>query len=158
MNIDTRATSTSLVILATIGVFYVLVVGQAFLVPLAVALMVWYVINALSRTFARILPNKLLSEVDTPNWITLILALLSIGLFFSLAIDMVSSNITEVRAAVPEYKANFDILISKISANSQFDVLENTKSAVANLKIAPIIQTLASTFTNMIGNVSIVLF
>lgn len=158
MNIDTRAISTSLVVLATIAVFYVLVVGQAFLVPLAVALMVWYVINALSRTFARILPNKFLSEDNTPNWVTLILALLSIGLFFSLAIDMVSSNISEVRAAAPEYKANFDILIGKISANSQFDVLENIKATVSNLKIAPIIQTLASTFTNMIGNVSIVLF
>lgn len=158
MNIDTRAISTSLVILATIAVFYVLVVGQAFLVPLAVALMVWYVINALSRTFARVLPKQLLPEDRQPNWLTLILALLSIGLFFSLAIDMVSSNITQVRAAAPEYKANFDILISKLSANSQFDILENVKSTVTNLKIAPIIQTLASTFTNMIGNVSIVLF
>ena len=104
MNIDTRAVSTSLVILATIAVFYVLVVGQAFLVPLAVALMVWYVINALSRTFARILPATLLPEDNKPNWLTLILALLSIGFLFSLAIDMVSSNITQVRAAAPEYK------------------------------------------------------
>lgn len=158
MNIDTRAVSTSLVILATIAVFYVLVVGQAFLVPLAVALMVWYVINALSRTFARILPATLLPEDNKPNWLTLILALLSIGFLFSLAIDMVSSNITQVRAAAPEYKANFDILISKLSANSQYDILANVQIAVTNLKIAPIIQTLASTFTNMIGNVSIVLF
>lgn len=158
MNIDTRAISASLVVIATIAVFYVLVVGQAFLVPLAVALMVWYVINALSRTFARVLPNSILPAANTPNWITLLLALLSIGLFISLAIDMVSSNITQVREAAPQYKANFDILISKLSANSQFDVLENVKSAVSNLKIAPIIQTLASTFTNMIGNVSIVLF
>lgn len=158
MNIDTRAISTSLVIIATISVFYVLVVGQAFLVPLAVALMVWYVINALSRTFARILPSVLLSSPKQPNWITLVLALLSIGLFFSLAIDMVSSNVAQVKSAAPQYKANFDALISKLAANSQFDLLENIKSTVTNLKIAPIIQTLASTFTSMIGNVSIVLF
>ena len=50
MTIDNRAISVSLVVLATIAIFYVLVVGQAFLVPLAVAVMVWYVINALSRT------------------------------------------------------------------------------------------------------------
>ena len=158
MSIDNRAISTSLIILATIGIFYVLVVGQTFLVPLAVALMIWYVINALSRTFARLLPAKFLSEKNTPNWLTLLLALLSIGLFFSLAIDMVSSNITAVRAAAPAYKANLDTLIAKLSANSQYNILENVQLAVANLKITPIIQTLASTFTNMIGNISIVLF
>ena len=158
MSIDSRAISTSLIILATIGIFYVLVVGQTFLVPLAVALMIWYVINALSRTFARLLPAKFLSEKNTPNWLTLLLALLSIGLFFSLAIDMVSSNITAVRAAAPAYKANLDTLIAKLSANSQYNILENVQLAVANLKITPIIQTLASTFTNMIGNISIVLF
>ena len=56
MNLDNRAISISLVTLATIGVFYVLVVGKAFLVPLAVAVMIWYVINALSRTYAKLIP------------------------------------------------------------------------------------------------------
>jgi len=116
MNVDTRAISVSLVILATIAVFYVLVVGQAFLVPLAVALMVWYVINALS------------------------------------------DNIVQVRAAAPEYKANFDLLVSKLTANSRFDLLTNLKQMVSKIEIAPLISTLASTFTSMIGNISLVLF
>lgn len=153
MNVDTRAISVSLVILATIAVFYVLVVGQAFLVPLAVALMVWYVINALSRTFARTIPY-----FDKPNWITLLLALISIGLFFGFTISMVSDNIIQVRAAAPEYKANFDQLVSKLTANSRFDLLTNVKQMVSKIEIAPIISTLASTFTSMIGNVSLVLF
>ena len=153
MNIDNRAISTSLVILATIGVFYVLVVGQAFLVPLAVALMIWYVINALSRTFTKIIP-----KVDEPNWLTLLLALVSIGLVFNLAIDMVSSNITEVRAAAPYYKANLDILIAKITANPLLASLPNIGDMARSIEIAPMITALASTFTNMIGNFSLVLF
>lgn len=153
MNVDTRAISVSLIILATIAVFYVLVVGQAFLVPLAVALMVWYVINALSRTFARTIPY-----FDKPNWITLMLALVSIGLFFGFTISMVSDNIIQVRAAAPEYKANFDLLVGKLTANSRFDLLTNVKQMVSKIEIAPIISTLASTFTSMIGNISLVLF
>jgi len=153
MTPSNRAISASLVILATIAVFYVLVVGQAFLVPLAVALMVWYVINALSRTFARTIPY-----FDGPNLITMLLALVSIGLFFGFTIDMVSDNISLVRAAAPEYKANFDILVSKLTANSRFDLLSNVKEMVSKVEIAPIISSLASTFTNMIGNVSLVMF
>ncbi|RBP53598.1 AI-2E family transporter [Arenicella xantha] len=153
MTIDTRAISISLVILATISVFYVLVVGQAFLVPLAVALMVWYVINALSRTFARAIPI-----FDKPNWLTMLLALISIGMFFGFAIDMVSDNISAVREAAPQYKVNFDRMMADLAANSRFDLLSNVKQMVTNIEIAPLISALASTFTSMIGNVSLVLF
>lgn len=153
MTIDNRAISVSLVVLATIAIFYVLVVGQAFLVPLAVAVMVWYVINALSRTFARAIPF-----FEKPNWITMILALISIGLFFGFAINMVSDNIAAVRAAAPEYKANFDQMLVKFGANSRFDLLPNVKQMVSRIEIAPLISTLASTFTGMIGNISLVLF
>lgn len=153
MTVDTRAISISLVVIATIAVFYVLVVGQAFLVPLAVALMVWYVINALSRTFARAIPI-----FSKPNWITMVLALVSIGMFFGFAIDMVSNNISAVREAAPEYKINFDRMMSDLTVNSRFDLLTNVKQMVNKIEIAPLISTLASTFTSMIGNVSLVLF
>jgi AI-2 transport protein TqsA len=153
MNIENRAVSASLVILATIGVFYVLVVGQAFLVPLAVALMIWYVINALSRTFTKVIP-----KIDKPNWLTLLLALISIGLFFSFAIGMVSDNIAQVSAAAPNYKANFDVLVTKLMENPRFASLPNISEMVKGIEIAPIISGLASTFTSMIGNISLVLF
>lgn len=153
MNIENKAVSASLVILATIAVFYVLVVGKAFLVPLAVALMIWYVINALSRTFVKIIP-----KVRKPNWLTLLLALVSIGLFFSLAIDMVSNNIAQVNAAAPSYKANFDKLIGSLTSNPRFASLPNVVDMAKGIEIAPLISTLASTFTSMIGNISLVLF
>lgn len=153
MNIDNRAVSASLVILATIAVFYVLVVGKTFLVPLAVALMIWYVINALSRTFTKIIP-----KIDEPNWLTMLLALISIGMFLSLAIDMVSNNIAQVNAAASDYKANFDILVGKITSNPRLAVLPNVGEMVKSIEIAPLISTLASTFTSMIGNISLVLF
>lgn len=153
MNIENRAVSISLVILATIAIFYVLVVGQAFLVPLAVALMIWYVINALSRTFTKIVP-----KISEPNWLTLLLALISIGLFFSFAIEMVSSNIAQVNAAAPEYKANFDRLVAKLMENPRLASLPNISDMIEGIEIAPIIRGLASTFTSMIGNISLVMF
>jgi len=66
MNIENRTITTSLVILSAVAVFYVMVVGQEFLVPLAVALMLWYVINAMSRTFTKVIP-----WIDKPNWLSM---------------------------------------------------------------------------------------
>ena len=153
MNIDNRAISISLITLATIGVFYVLVIGKAFLVPLAVAVMIWYVINALSRTYAKLIP-----WFDGRNWMTTLAALVSIGLFVTLAIDMVQNNIADVTAAAPEYKKNFTLLSERFTANSRLsEYLPNVPKMVESIEVVPIISGLADLFFNMIGNIFLVL-
>ena len=156
MNIDNRAISISLVILATIAVFYVLVVGQAFLVPLAVAVMIWYVINALSRTYARIIP-----WLNRESWITTIAALVSIALFISFAVDMVQNNVADVTAAAPRYKSNIIELANKVTAISdQLNItafIPDLAKLVNGIEITPVISSLAGTFVGMISNISLVL-
>lgn len=152
MNFDSRAITICLIILATIAVFYVLVVGKAFLVPLAVAVMMWYVINALSRSYARLLPG-----ITQSNWLTTTAALISIALFITFAIDMVQSNIGDVNRAVPEYKANFDLLAAKLIERFDLGALPNVTQIVGGIEFAPVISSLAGSFTTMISNIFLVL-
>lgn len=152
MSFDNRAISVSLVILATIAVFYVLVVGKAFLVPLAVAVMLWYVINALSRTFAKIIP-----WVDQQNWLTTLISLISIGLFVSFIVDMIQSNVADVTDAAPAYKANFDILANKLVTKFGLESVPNLQELIDGIEVAPVISKLASSFTSMISNIFLVL-
>ena len=151
MNFDARAISISLIILATIASFYVLVAGQAFLVPLAVAIMIWYVINALSRIFVRIVP-----KIDQPNWFTALLSLVSIGLFFLFTIDIVQSNIPDLRAAIPSYKVKFDQLSLQLIERFNLESLPSIKQFVSDIKIGPVISGLVISLTNMLGNVFLV--
>ena len=74
MAVNSRSNSISLAILAVVAVFYVLVAGKALLVPLAVAIMIWYIINALSRAYSRMLPG-----LNSPNWLTTAVAVITIG-------------------------------------------------------------------------------
>ncbi|HAU68237.1 MAG TPA: AI-2E family transporter [Gammaproteobacteria bacterium] len=147
-----RPTSISLVILATVAVFYVLVVGKSVLVPLAVAIMIWYVINALSRSYAKLLP-----WVADRNWVTTLMSLFSIGLFVAFSVDMIQNNISDVSAAAPEYKRNFDALSIKVIQQFNLQDLPNINQVVKGIEIAPLITTLAGTFTNMISDIFIVL-
>ena len=147
-----RAISISLVILATVAVFYVLVVGKAVLVPLAVAIMIWYVINALSLSYANLIP-----WIKERNWLTTTLSLLSIGLFVAFAIDVVQKNITDVSAAAPDYKRNLDALSLKIIDQFNLEALPNINQIAEGIEIAPLITALAGTFTNMISDIFIVL-
>lgn len=152
MIIDNRAISISLVTLATIAVFYVLVIGKAFLVPLAVAVMVWYVINALSRTYARLLP-----WVSEKNWITTLASLISIGLFIFFAIEMVQNNIVDVQKKIPDYKTNFESFAHSLSTTFERFPLPDVTNVLDSIEVAPVISSLAGTFTSMISNTFLVL-
>ena len=66
MNAYNKTITISLAILAVIGIFYVLVVGKTLLVPLAVAVMIWYIINALSKTYQK----WLIPRLSKPEWLT----------------------------------------------------------------------------------------
>ncbi len=155
MNIENRTISTSLIILSTVAIFYVMVVGQEFLVPLAVALMLWYVINAMSRSFTKIIP-----WTDKPNWLSMLLSIITIGLFLSLAVDMVQSNVLEVKAAIPKYKENFAGLSLKVSAMLPpfiLDKMPNMADVISGIKPAPVITGLTDTIVAMVGKISLVL-
>lgn len=147
------AISISLVVLATISVFYVLVVGKAFLVPLAVAIMLWYVIDALSRNYARIIP-----WFSKKNWFTTVLSIISIGLFIAFAVDMVQSNVEDVRAKIPEYSANFSKLTENIVSKIDSDRLPNISELLSNIKISPIVTAFVSSVGAILTNLSLVMF
>lgn len=132
-----------------------MVVGQEFLVPLAVALMLWYVINAMSRSFTKIIP-----WTDQPNWLSMLLSIITIGLFLSLAVDMVQSNVLEVKAAIPKYKENFAGLSLKVSAMLPpfiLDKMPNMADVISGIKPAPVITGLTDTIVAMVGKISLVL-
>lgn len=132
-----------------------MVVGQEFLVPLAVALMLWYVINAMSRSFTKIIP-----WTDKPNWLSMLLSIITIGLFLSLAVDMVQSNVLEVKAAIPKYKENFAGLSLKVSAMLPpfiLDKMPNMADVISGIKPAPVITGLTDTIVAMVGKISLVL-
>jgi len=139
-------------ILATIAIFYVLVVGKAFLVPLAVAVMSWYIINALSRVYAKYLPR-----IHQPNFITTTLSLLTIGCFSYFAVNMVQDNISAVSEAAPSYKENFDVIIQSIVTKLKLESVPNISDMLTGIEIAPMITKLAGSFTNAIGNIFLVL-
>ena len=155
MNFDTRAISISLVILATIGVFYVLVVGKAFLVPLAVALMIWYVINAMSRSYVKLIP-----WVKQPNWLSMTLAIFSIGLFIALTVDLVQNNVANVQQSIPKYRDNFNALSTKVGEMLPTQALENLpelSDLLQGIEFAPLLTTFTDNVVAMISNVTLVL-
>ena len=69
--------SFAMTLLAVVLVFYLLIVGEALLLPLVIAIAIWYLINTLAAMFGRLH----LSERELPRSICLGLSFLTFALF-----------------------------------------------------------------------------
>ncbi len=145
--------SISLAIVATVVTFYVLAVGKSLLVPFAVAIMIWYIINALSRTYGR----WLLRGGRSTNWLTLSLALITIIVFAGAIVDMVQSNVAQVSQAVPAYKANLEKMLGKFMTWTGLQQLPSIGQFTEQIKFGPAISQLVSALTGFLGNTGLIL-
>jgi predicted PurR-regulated permease PerM len=98
MKIPGFAASALLVVL----VFYLLIVGEALLLPLVIAIALWYLINTLAAQFARIT----IGNFTFPSWLSLTASLLSFLILVWALINFLGGRVDEVLEVFPVYQAN----------------------------------------------------
>lgn len=83
---------------------YLMVSGRDLLIPLVIAGIIWYVINALARTYGKLG----LGGWRVPRWLGLSLSILTVLVVFALLGDMIGNSLTAATTAVPQYQANLE--------------------------------------------------
>ena len=91
---------------------YLLISGRNILIPIAIAVMAWYLINAIARGIGRLRVRG----VRPPRWAALALTILAVIAAVMALAEMVSGNFTAVVDAVPSYQANLQRLIGEVAA------------------------------------------
>ncbi|MEP1935034.1 MAG: AI-2E family transporter [Roseibium sp.] len=100
----------SLILVCLVG--WLLVTGRALLLPLAIALIVWYLINALSHGF-QLVP---FGGWRLPGWIAFPLSLVTIFLTSTLILDMVAENLTQLARDAPAYQVRLEEVFNQFTA------------------------------------------
>lgn len=96
--------------LGTIALMIVLiVVGKSFLIPVFLALFIWYLVNAINSAIRHIPKVR-----QTPNWLTLALSFLFIGLGLYMVGDMIADNINEFILTAGDYSTKIDEQLANI--------------------------------------------
>lgn len=109
-----------LVALVLLGLY----VGQDLLVPLVIALVVWYLIVSISHQFGRI--NY--GEKKAPNWVNMTASIGVVFSFFRFVGKLVVVNLEEFQEVAPEYNARIQSLIAKVSEWVDIPTLEEVNS------------------------------
>ncbi len=156
-----KLASALLIIAAT---FALLILGKSLLIPFVIAVLVWYIINALSHYVGGYkIVNKYL-----PNWAKTTLSALIIVFVLTLLGTLIADNAKQMAFSLPVYQKNVGHLIERLGdafpritkaleVESPMKLRENLKPLTDNINFADIISTLLNTLSGIAANTFLIL-
>ena len=109
--VSSKAIAFASTILILALTFVLLIEGRDLLIPIAVSVMIWYLINALARGF-HLIP---IGSYRIPISLSMALAIATLIIGLTIIAELISDNIGQVSLVANTYQANIEILISKAS-------------------------------------------
>lgn len=103
-----------------------LYVGKNLLIPLVMALVVWYLINAIGSQIGRIE----IGDHRAPKWLRTTLAVLVVFSFFWFVGRLVASNLEEFAGVADEYNAKIDKISADLSEEFNIPTIEEVDKQV----------------------------
>ncbi len=137
----------------TAVVFYLLVVGKDLLIPLVMAVFIWYLINALSKEYRRIPLGK---THKVPSALAFVVSLLTIAGFVYFVVNLISSNIGELVREAPVYQRNLELAIARLFSFLNLEEPMTLRSIVKNINLTSLAPTVAREVTGFLGRGGIV--
>ena len=131
----------------------VLVIGRNFLIPLAVSLIVWYLINGIARGVKRVS----IRGHSAPYALCLAVSVMVIIAFFFMVGNLVSTNIGAVSESATTYGDNFQKLMVRLSTWLGLGEVPTINSLVNRINISQLITDLAGSVSEFIADASLVL-
>ena len=130
----------------------ILVYGRDVIIPIAIAVMLWQLINGIARLIGRL---KLLGRKPGPS-VCRLAAIATIFLFSWLVVDIVARNVAEVRTAAPSYEGNLRALFAQVEKLPWFDQMPSLRQLMDQVDVPAIIGNLSSTLGGLVGNAGLV--
>ncbi len=140
----------SLLLVCMVG--WLLVTGRTLLLPFVIALIVWYLINALSKGFQSI-P---LGKWHLPGWLAFPLALIAIFTAATFVLDLVTANLTQLARDAPVYQTRLEEVFKEVSGLVKLNDPLELKDFLPDLVVPKMVTAGASLITTIAGSASLI--
>lgn len=130
----------------------ILVDGRDVIIPIAIAVMIWQLINAIARGFAKF-------RIGSWRPSSTICRFAAIATIFGCCwglVDIIASNVAQVSTAAPEYELNLRELLDGVSAVPGSEHIPTFQQITEKIDIASTIGTLSATLGGFVGNAGLV--
>jgi len=131
-----------------------LVEGRPILVPIAVAIIIWYILNAAADALADL---RLLGRRPSKGTCLFVANLGAVG-FLLFLVEIFSQSIADIRASVPIYQHNLNQLIERTATTLGFEQIPNVAQLVGLIDPNPVLQWFANLAAVLVSNMVLVIF
>jgi predicted PurR-regulated permease PerM len=129
-----------------------LVYGAGVLIPLAVALLLWFFINALAKGYQR-LWSRWLGPLRILSLVLALLTMLAAGLF---SISVVITNVTAIGASSADFAKSLNLLLDQVAAFTGLKHEELLKGIANQLGLGQLLASIVSAMTNFASQFGVV--
>ncbi|MCP4328660.1 MAG: AI-2E family transporter [Alphaproteobacteria bacterium] len=129
-----------------------LVEGRELLIPIALAVLIWYLINAIVRGVAWVWPGE-----ELPRWLGLTVALCVMVLVFWGIGRLLGGSIAGVSQAAPTYQQNLDELIVRVAHMIGIDDVPTMADVFDKINLQSMIGQFAESAAGIAGRVGIII-
>jgi predicted PurR-regulated permease PerM len=136
-----------------IGIIVILFIGKDLILPLAIAIMIFYVIKEQKKWLSKISVNGR----NMPNWLLSLVAFSSIVLSLFIFGNILYNNIQLITDVIPTYQENINNLVSKFINFENVDLTMATKEWINGDKISSFIQVAVESISGILSNSFLIL-
>lgn len=135
----------SVIIIVTLTL---LVVGKTFLIPLAIAALMWVLFDAVRETIIRWMPG----ESALPRWLATVFSILLIVAANSLVVWIIIAQGDAMAAAIPVYQQNFAALMASAAKAFGLDELPSTVGLLNQVDLSALLGWLGDSIGALASN------
>lgn len=140
-------------LIIAIGVVIVLIFGKKILLPLVLALVIWFLIKAI-RSF---IGSIKFSGSSMPLWLQNSLVFIVIFSILGLIGMLLSSSIGHMTTVIPIYEKNIQALASSMNELLGIDISDWIEKYSGNLNLSVILTSILTSISDLLGNAFLVI-
>jgi len=148
-----RATQAAAIAIVITFVFAILTLGKDLIIPMVLAVFIWYLINILADSILSIRIRK----IGVPRVIAFMLAFVIIIGSLVLFTNLISTSINNVLRSAPAYQDNVENLLERGSEWLGLDESPQLTQLLRKIDLTQLIQSLGLTLAGFIGSAGLIL-
>jgi len=141
-------------IFIAIAVIALLILGKNFILPLIIAVLIWFLIKEIRKVLSKIpfVGSKI------PKWVLSVLATFMLFVISGLMIGMVVENIESLSENIDIYQSNFDIINLKFEKDYNINFSESFSTYLGDYDFSTIFNSLLNSITDLFSRTFIIGF
>lgn len=143
-----------LILIISIGVVFVLMQWHHIFIPIAIAVTIWYVINALAQALGRIS----VAGVRPPRLVCTAGAVVTVIAASVVLTELIVDSVRAFQTAAPRYEQQLHAILQKYAMIANLDQAPTVKQIISGLNIENLATSLAASAASIFFNALIIFF